>query len=395
MSDEKARLLDELEKGEWPSFVTEIKKAAAKKASSEDLLNQLELSYEDKVGHWKHGGIVGVKGYGGGVIGRYSAKGDIFPNIKEFHTFRVNQVPGFFYTTKALRELCAVWDKYGSGLTNMHGSTGDIILLGCNTANLQPCFDELSDKGWDLGGSGSGLRTPTGCVGMARCEFACIDSLDIVQSITRHFQTEIHRPGWPYKFKVKCSACANDCTASIARSDFAVIGTWRDTIQVDQNAVKDYINSGFDIYRQVIGQCPGKALELEDNQLKVCSEDCVRCMNCINKMPKAIRPGIERGATILVGGKAPVVKSAFMGWVLVPFIKVEPPYTELIELITKVTDYFDEHAKHRERIGELIYRIGMAEFLRALGLPAVPQMINEPRANPYMTWRDEEVNPRG
>ncbi len=50
--------LDELEKGKWPSFVKEIKMAAKKSPMSRDLLGQLEQSYRDKIGHWKHGGIV-------------------------------------------------------------------------------------------------------------------------------------------------------------------------------------------------------------------------------------------------------------------------------------------------------------------------------------------------
>jgi len=56
-------LLDELEKGPFPSFVTEIKKAAAKNAMAADELGQLEKSFRDKVTYWKHGGIVGVRGY--------------------------------------------------------------------------------------------------------------------------------------------------------------------------------------------------------------------------------------------------------------------------------------------------------------------------------------------
>ena len=63
-------LLDDLEKGPWPSFVTEIKNAAKTSDMSKDLLGQLERSYRERIGHWKHGGIVGVLGYGGGVIGR-------------------------------------------------------------------------------------------------------------------------------------------------------------------------------------------------------------------------------------------------------------------------------------------------------------------------------------
>ena len=62
-------LLDELKKGPWPSFVTEIKKSAGNPMTN-DLLGVLERSYKEKIGHWKHGGIVGIFGYGGGVVGR-------------------------------------------------------------------------------------------------------------------------------------------------------------------------------------------------------------------------------------------------------------------------------------------------------------------------------------
>ena len=111
----KTKLLDELEKGPWPSFVTEIKKTSDVSPMCDDLLGQLELSYEEKKGHWKHGGIVGVLGYGGGVIGRYSDVPEQFPKVAHFHTMRVNQPSGWFYTSDALRTLCDIWERHGSG----------------------------------------------------------------------------------------------------------------------------------------------------------------------------------------------------------------------------------------------------------------------------------------
>lgn len=393
MPDSETPRLDELEKGPWPSFVTEMREAAGKKPAARDLMRQLEKSYGEKVGHWKHGGIVGVKGYGGGVIGRYSDSPEEFPGVREFHTLRVNQPSGWFYTSKALRQLCDVWDKYGSGLTNFHGSTGDIILLGAPTGNLQACFDELSDIGFDLGGSGGDLRTPSACVGPARCEFANFDTLDACQRVTMAFQDELHRPQWPYKFKVKISGCPNDCVAAQARADFSLIGTWRDTLRIDQEAVKAYAAQGMDIRGEVCDHCPTRALSWDDakKQLNLVTEDCVRCMHCINKMPRAIRPGVQKGATVLIGGKATILRSAFLSWVLVPFIKVEPPYTELLDLLRRITDWWADNARSRERIGELIYRVGMRTFLDGVGLPAVPQMVKEPRANPYIFWHSEEV----
>jgi sulfite reductase alpha subunit len=397
MSNGKTPLLDELEKGKWPSFVTELKKAAKNKPIAADLLAQVEASYEEKIGHWKPGGIIGVRGYGGGVVGRYSDAPERFPAAKEFHTFRVNQPAGFFYTTKKLRELVEVWDKYGSSLYNMHGSTGDIILLGINTQNVQPCFDALSEIGFDLGGSGGCMRTIGCCVGAARCEKACIDSMEITRDLTMHYQNEIHRPAFPYKFKIKVSACANDCAAASARSDLAVIGTWRDTLKIDQKAVAEYVDGGFDIVEQVIRKCPTEALKWDagKKELKINPAECVRCMHCINAMPKALHIGKDRGATLLIGGKAPVVRGAMMGWVLVPFIKMEPPFTELKDIVDRLIDWWAENGRYRERIGELIERVGLAKFLKAVGLKPLPQMVRTPRSNPYIFWNKEEVTTNG
>jgi dissimilatory sulfite reductase alpha subunit len=393
MTESKTPMLDELEQGPWPSFVTEIKRAADKKESAKDLLAQLEHSYHDKIGHWKHGGIVGVRGYGGGVIGRYTDMPEEFPAVAEFHTFRVNQPSGWFYTTEKLRQLCDVWDKHGSGLTNMHGATGDIILLGAPTSALQPCFDDLAEIGFDLGGSGSDMRTPSCCVGPGRCEYSCIDTLDLLYSITMEYQNELHRPMFPYKSKIKISGCPNDCVASVARSDISVVGTWRDNIRIDPTEVAVYASNGIDIQEEVVDLCPTKSMKFDPatKTLVIDNKECNRCMHCINLMPKALHVGKERGATILVGGKAPIVRGALLSWVLVPFMKMEPPYTEFKDLVEKIWDWWDENGKMRERLGELINRLGMRAFLKAMDIEAVPQMIRIPRANPYYFWDPEEV----
>jgi dissimilatory sulfite reductase alpha subunit len=321
----KTPKLDQLETGYWPSFVKEIKMAAQKSPMAKDLLGQLELSYNQKIGHWKHGGIVGVMGYGGGVIGRYSDIPDKFPNVSHFHTIRINQPAGWFYTSAALRTLCDIWERHGSGLTNMHGSTGDIIFLGTQTSELEPIFSELTKEGFDLGGSGSDVRTPSCCVGPARCEWACYDTLAVTYDLTMSFQDELHRPAFPYKFKFKMSGCPNDCVASIARADLSIIGIWRDDIQMDKKAVKKYADKGMDIKADVVDNCPAKCMDWDGMDLHIDNQYCRKCMHCINVMPKALRPGKDRGAAILLGSKAPIVEGALLSSVMIPFVKMEPP----------------------------------------------------------------------
>jgi sulfite reductase alpha subunit len=386
----KTPMLDELEKGPWPSFITEIKKATKVGPMAEDELGQLEKSFQTKRGYWKHGGIVGVLGYGGGVIGRYSSLPEEFPNVAHFHTVRLNQPSGFFYTAEALRMICDIWDQYGSGLTNMHGSTGDLVLLGTTTEKLEPLFAEYSSRGWDLGGSGSAMRTPSCCVGQARCEWACIDTMAICNHVTQHFQDELHRPAYPYKFKIKISGCACDCVAAIARADCSIIGTWKGNIQIDQAEVKNYADGGMDIQTEIIDMCPTDCMSYDGGKIKINDVQCNRCMHCIAKMTKALRPGKERGASILIGSKAPIVVGSLLSWVVVPFIKADAPFDELTDLIDKIIEWWDDNAKPRERIGELIEVKGMRPFLEAIGVPPQPQQVREPRKDPFFFWSESD-----
>ncbi len=400
-------LLDELESGPWPSFVTDMKLMAEKNEMVADLLGLLELSYKDKVGHWKHGGIVGVFGYGGGVIGRYADRPDQFPAAAAFHTLRVNQPSSKFYTTEYLKNLCNIWEKHGSGLTNMHGSTGDIILLGAKTEELEPTFFDLTHElDTDLGGSGSNLRSPSCCVGKARCEFSCLDTQAICNDLTNEYQDELHRPAFPYKFKFKISGCPNDCVASIARSDCAIIGTWKDNIRIDQEAVKAYVagefpvNGGafsgrdwgpFDIEKEVIDLCPTHCMSWNGSTLKINNRECNRCMHCISVMPKALRVGKEQGASLLLGAKAPILEGAQFATLVIPFMKMQAPFVEFKEFIDKLWDWWMEEGRNRERLGELMQRKGLQELIEVTGIKAVPQMIEYPRENPYIFWKEDEV----
>jgi sulfite reductase alpha subunit len=321
---------------------------------------------------------------------------------------RINQPGGKFYNTKFLRELCDLWDLRGSGLTNMHGSTGDIVLLGTTTPQLEEIFHTIThDMNQDLGGSGSNLRTPADCIGAARCEYACYDTQALCYDLTMEYQDELHRPAFPYKFKFKFDGCPNCCVASIARSDMSFIGTWKDDIRIDEKAVAAYVggeippNAGahsgrdwgkFNIVKEVIDLCPTKCMRYEGGKLSINTKECTRCMHCINVMPQALRIGNDRGVSILVGAKAPILDGAQMGSLLVPFIKVEEPYDAIKKVIEDIWDWWMEEGKNRERLGELIKRQGFQKLLKATGIKPMPQHVKEPRSNPYIFWKEEEVD---
>ncbi|MBI2311546.1 MAG: dissimilatory-type sulfite reductase subunit alpha [Betaproteobacteria bacterium] len=412
-------LLDELESGPWPSFVTGLKRLARDKDQMVDLMGQLEASYRNRKGYWK-GGTVGVFGYGAGVIPRFTEykddKGEpIYPDAAEFHTLRVQPPAGMHYSTDLLRKMCDLWEKHGSGLIAFHGQSGDIMFQGCKTAEVQPAFDELNEMGFDLGGAGAGMRTSMSCVGGARCELSCYDEARALREVINANLDDMHRPSLPYKFKFKFSGCGNDCVNAIQRSDMAIIGTWRDNIRVNNEySRKYYAEHGMtDLVNDVVARCPTKAIqivkkaavkagpndsvaELDDQtSLVIDNKSCVRCVHCLNVIRGGLLPGKQRGAAILMGGKGVLKIGASMGTVVVPFMKLETDedFGKLRELARGVLDFFAENALEHERTGEMIDRIGLASFLEGMGLEVDPNMVLQPRANPYVRtddW-DEQV----
>jgi dissimilatory sulfite reductase alpha subunit len=411
-------MLDELESGPWPSFVTGLKRLARGKDMAVDLLGQLETSYETRKGYWK-GGTVSVFGYGGGVIPRFTelknedgkAK---FPDAAEFHTLRIMPPAGMHYDTAILRKLCDVWERHGSGLIAFHGQSGDIMFQGATSANVQAAFDELNELGFDLGGAGPAVRTSMSCVGHARCEQSCYDEAAAHRTVINSFLDDIHRPSLPYKFKFKFSGCPNDCMNSIQRSDLAVIGTWRDNIRTDEALARKYfLKHGLnDLVNDVVNRCPTKAIRLVDaakipagptvsavkvsdtQAIAIENRDCVRCMQCINVMTGALAPGNDKGATILCGGKRTLKIGDLMGTVIVPFMKLETDEdrAKLVDLGKRIVDFFAENALEHERIGECIERIGLVAFLEGVGLEVDANMVATPRTNPYVRmdgWDDE------
>jgi len=385
-------MLDQLETGPWPSFITGLKRLAKDNDMMVDLLGQLEHSYETRKGYWK-GGTVGVFGYGGGIIPRFSEVASKFPESAEFHTLRIQPPAGMHYSTALLREMCDVWQKHGSGLIAFHGQSGDIMFQGIRTDKVQAAFDEFNEMGFDLGGAGPAVRTSMSCIGHARCEQSCYDTARTHREIVNTFLDDMHRPALPYKFKFKFSGCPNDCMNSVQRADMAVIGTWRDDMRVDQEEVKAFVaNRGRQyVVDNVLTRCPTKCLSLNnDDTLAVDNRNCVRCMHCINVMTKALKPGNDRGVTVLIGGKRTLKIGDLFGTVVVPFMKLESEedMERLREIGQNTIDFFAENALEHERTGEMIDRIGLVNFLEGIGLEVDPHMISYPRISSYVRMDD-------
>ena len=167
-----------------------------------------------------------------------------------------------------------------------------------------------------------------------------------------------------------------------------------------------------ELVNDVVARCPTKAIMLKEvkdlradahlttvqvsdtHALEIDNKDCVRCMHCINVMTGALATGVDKGATILIGGKRTLKIGDLMGTVVVPFMPLQKDedYEQLVELGQKVIDFFAENALEHERTGEMIERIGLVNFLEGIEVDIDANMVATPRMNPYVNtagWDDE------
>ncbi|MFQ5612348.1 MAG: hypothetical protein ACE5H9_09470 [Anaerolineae bacterium] len=380
-------LCDQLEEGRWPSHVTELKKSKYHLAMYEEGLRLRQTQ-------WGFGGYVSLPGVAAGILVRASARPDIAGGA---NFVRMLPPSGSYYTSEQLRAVCDVADEHAYGILHLHSTGGDIEILGISTEGLRPAVDALNALGFDVGSTSDAYRNSVDCLGLSRCDAALVDAMDLRDCFYDRYLDDVQYPRFPHKLKVRFSGCPNDCARAGQKAGIAIVGVFRDLPQIDQDRLQEWIQGthnggeGGDIHHLVLN-CPARALLWDGRRLAVDPDSCTRCMYCINKCSYAIRPGDDRGVAILVGAKLRGRYGPLIGKVLVPFIPANPPeYKEVFDVVDRIADVFDENARRKERLGDMIFRMGIDKFTRLCGLEASPYQLTEPRTNAWIHWSEEEL----
>jgi sulfite reductase alpha subunit len=347
-----------------------------------------EESMKEKYTQWGHGGMSNVPGLGSGAIARKSRRPDI---ISHSHLIRVLGNPGNFYKTSTFRKICEIADKYGDGSLHVLTTNSNIEICGLmSDEDMKAVTLELNALGYDVGSAGDAIRNIPDCMGPALCEYALIDTPRLKHFMTKHYIEDIQYPRFGYKIKTKMSDCPNECGKALLHGDIGIIGVFKDLPKVNNEKLSVWVEKGGDI-SWVCDHCPTDAMLWDGNKLEIDGDRCVRCMYCINRVP-AIKPGDDRGAAITVGGKMKGKYGPMKGKVIFPFIKVRPPdYKDLVQTYDTLCDVYDEHAKKKERIGDMMQRIGFDNFLELCGVEPTPMNFSSPRRNTFYHWNAEEL----
>ena len=264
-------MLDELESGPWPSFVTGLKRLAKDNDMMVDLLGQLEASYRTQEGllEGRHGQRLRLRRRHHPALHRAQGRGRQAPVPRRGrvpHAAR-HAAPGHAlqhrHPAQDLRHLGAPRLRASSPST---GRAATSCSRACApTRSRTPSTRSTSSAStWAAPARRCAPRCPAWA--RARCEQSCYDEAAAHRTVLNNFTDDIHRPSLPYKFKFKFSGCPNDCMNSIQRSDMAVIGTWRDNIRTDEKLARAYFakHGVTDLVNDVVSRCPTKAIQLVD-----------------------------------------------------------------------------------------------------------------------------------
>lgn len=378
----------QLEKGPYPSHVRELR-------NSHYPIAMLEAGLEANKTQWGAGGYVAIPELPSGISNRTSLRPEI---TQESTVMRVLGVPGGFASPSLLRHLADIADAYGEG--HLHWTTAGTTQVHMPRSNVTEAVRALNRVGLDVGSTGDDVRSTAACPGTYRCDVALINAPAIAYAIGSAVIDDQQYPGLPHKVKTGVSGCPNDCVRCQMQKDHAFVGVFRGAPKVDRErllAWQDSPTGGgssgssrpVDV-EYLLQRCPTQAIERSADSIVIDPDLCVHCMLCINKCP-AIRPSDQRGVAWVLGGKyghrGP--NGAMVGFVMAAFIPANPPhYDEIVDLYQRFLDVYVDYGRRKERIGDMIVRLGLRTVLELMDIEPDPSILSEPTHKAFIVHGD-------
>lgn len=269
--------------------------------------------------------------------------GIIMQKDDDFYAIRL-RLPGGSILAYQLPKIAQVAKKYGRGEVRLTARQG-IEIPWIKFKEIEAARKELAGAGLALGPCGPRFRTVTACPGLPVCRRALVDS----QSFARQIDRKFGGLQLPHKFKATVSACPNACSRPLENE----IGFCA--------AVQPYMEEDACMGCGLcVDICREKALVLQDGKPQLNETRCVLCSDCMQSCPTDAWKTKRMGYAVYVGGKNG--RHPTQGKKIAAFVDEE----QGMRIIERCLDFYLQHGNKRERLGEMIRRVGMDEFKAAV-----------------------------
>lgn len=274
-----------------------------------------------------------------------------------------------------VRDLCDLADTYCDGYLRFT-SRNNVEFLVSDPHKLEPLIAELGEKGLPVGGTGECLTNIVHTQGWIHCHTPATDASGIVKAVMDDLFEYFGSMKLPSKLRVGLACCLNMCGAAHC-SDLAIVGIHRTPPRIDDEKIR----KGTEI-PSLVASCPTGAIRPnpKEKSVKVVEEKCMYCGNCYTMSPgMEIMDAQNDGCTILVGGKVSNARSVpSFSRMVIPFLPNNPPrWPEVTQAVRKIVEAWAANARHGERMGEWIERIGWERFFTLTEIPFSDKLIDD------------------
>lgn len=278
-------------------------------------------------------------------------------------------------STTTINEMCDIADNHCDGYLRFT-TRFNVEFMVDDESKVDPLINELKEKGYMIGGIGSGISNVVHTQGWVHCHSAVTDASGLVKSVMDEVGEYFTTKELPAKVRIAVACCVNMCGA-VHCSDIAIVGVHKTVPTINHDTIKSMCE-----IPSTVASCPTSAIspDPKNKSVKVKEEKCMYCGNCYSVCPSMpIADAENDGVAIVVGGKVSNMRTNPMfSKLAVPWIPNNPPrWPEVTDVVKKILDVYIAGARKHERMGEWIERIGWEKFFQLTGLEFKMQHVDD------------------
>lgn len=259
-----------------------------------------------------------------------------------YFSFRILSKAGNF-TSKEMILLSNIAEQYGKGYLGLT-SRLTIEIPYIQYKDIEIVKKEITDNNLIVGGAGNTVRAITACKGTT-CTHGLIDTQNLAMEIHNKFFGR-HLPG---KFKIAVVGCSNSY-GKVLVNDIGILPLAN--IDINDNECI--------LCEKCTKVCPASALTKENKKINYNKDKCIHCERCVKACQFHAISTSSDSFKIFIGGK--LGKKFHSAKSLNKIFNKE----ELIPMIEKILDFYNENGQPSERFADTIERIGFKEVEKSL-----------------------------
>ncbi|NOZ25000.1 MAG: hypothetical protein GXO94_02775 [Nitrospirae bacterium] len=251
------------------------------------------------------------------------------------------------YTVAQLRTIRNVIEKYGSGKVHL-SPRHNLEIPEVRQKDLDSALKELYISGLFPGGAGTSVRN------IFTCPHWCSKAVRPVQELGMMVSANFADRDMPNKVTISFAGCSNGCSRP-QNSDIGVIAIGR-VEAAGGRCVDDCL--------KCIEACPFGAIDRTGGQVRI-NDKCVYCLRCVDACSEGLLHVKETGFRVLIGGKeGSTVRFGAEYAVFVGDFEVLEIIERALSSYLKKAGFRPGSEKKRERLGEVVERLGLDEFMK-------------------------------